>query len=125
MGAAIIDFRVCPPLVKCQNIMFSGFIDTLMYGFSSTGVTIYCYFLFFLLYISYKTTFFKILFQSQFLLDLDTVFLSTKAELNVVLPYNFSLILYYKNFKSSQVVYKTELQIFINLYNPNLIHLSS
>ena len=24
--------------------MFSGFIDTLMYGFSSTGVTIYCYF---------------------------------------------------------------------------------
>jgi hypothetical protein len=42
MGAAIIDFRVCPPLVKCQNIMFSGFIDTLMYGFSSTGVTIYC-----------------------------------------------------------------------------------
>jgi hypothetical protein len=27
MGAAIIDFRVCPPLVKCQNIMFSGFID--------------------------------------------------------------------------------------------------
>jgi hypothetical protein len=41
MGAAIIDFRVCPPLVKCQNIMFSGFIDTLMYGFSSTGVTIY------------------------------------------------------------------------------------
>jgi hypothetical protein len=44
MGAAIIDFRVCPPLVKCQNIMFSGFIDTLMYGFSSTRVTIYCYF---------------------------------------------------------------------------------
>ena len=44
MGAAIIDFRVCPPLVKCQNRMFSGFIDTLMYGFSSTGVTIYCYF---------------------------------------------------------------------------------
>jgi hypothetical protein len=44
MGAAIIDFRVCPPLVKCQNLMFSGFIDTLMYGFSSTGVTIYCYF---------------------------------------------------------------------------------
>ena len=24
--------------------MFSGFIDTLMYGFSSTGITIYCYF---------------------------------------------------------------------------------
>ena len=24
--------------------MFSGFIDMLMYGFSSTGVTIYCYF---------------------------------------------------------------------------------
>ena len=44
MGAVIIDFRVCPPLVKCQNLMFSGFIDTLMYGFSSTGVTIYCYF---------------------------------------------------------------------------------
>ena len=44
MGAAIFDFRVWPPLVKCQNIMFSGFIDTLMYGFSSTGVTIYCYF---------------------------------------------------------------------------------
>ena len=44
MGVAIIDFRVCPPLVKCQNIMFSGFIDTLMYGFSSTGVTIYYYF---------------------------------------------------------------------------------
>ena len=44
MGVAIIDFRVCPPLVKCQNIMFLGFIDTLMYGFSSTGVTIYCYF---------------------------------------------------------------------------------
>jgi hypothetical protein len=44
MGVAIIDFRVCPPLVKCQNLMFSGFIDTLMYGFSSTGVTIYCYF---------------------------------------------------------------------------------
>ena len=44
MGVAIIDFRVCPPLVKCQNIMFSGFIDMLMYGFSSTGVTIYCYF---------------------------------------------------------------------------------
>jgi hypothetical protein len=44
MGAAIIDFRVCPPLVKCKNIMLSGFIDTLMYGFSSTGVTIYCYF---------------------------------------------------------------------------------
>ena len=44
MGAAIIDFRVCPPLVKCQNLVFSGFIDTLMYGFSSTGVTIYCYF---------------------------------------------------------------------------------
>jgi hypothetical protein len=35
MGAAIIDFRVCPPLVKCKNLMFSGFIDTLMYGFSS------------------------------------------------------------------------------------------
>ena len=44
MGAAIIDFRVCPPLVKCKNLMFSGFIDTLMYGFSSIGVTIYCYF---------------------------------------------------------------------------------
>jgi hypothetical protein len=44
MGAVIIDFRVCPPLVKCQNLMFSGFIDTLMYGFSSTGVTIYRYF---------------------------------------------------------------------------------
>jgi hypothetical protein len=44
MGAAIIDFRVCPPLAKCQNLLFSGFIDTLMYGFSSTGVTIYCYF---------------------------------------------------------------------------------
>ena len=44
MGAAIIDFGVCPPLVKCQNLMFSGFIDKLMYGFSSTGVTIYCYF---------------------------------------------------------------------------------
>ena len=44
MGAAIIDFRVCTPLVKCQNLMFSGFIDTLMYGFSSTGVTKYCYF---------------------------------------------------------------------------------
>ena len=44
MGAAIIDFRVCPPLVKCQNLMFSGFIDTLMYGFSSIGVTICCYF---------------------------------------------------------------------------------
>ena len=44
MGAAIIDFRVCPSLVKCQNLMFSGFIDTLMYGFSSTSVTIYCYF---------------------------------------------------------------------------------
>jgi hypothetical protein len=39
MDAAIIDFRVCPPLVKCQNLMFSGFIDTLMYGFSSTGGT--------------------------------------------------------------------------------------
>jgi hypothetical protein len=44
IGAAIIDFRVCPPLVKCKNLMFSRFIDTLMYGFSSTGVTIYCYF---------------------------------------------------------------------------------
>ena len=44
IGAAIIDFRVCPPLVKCKNLMFLGFIDTLMYGFSSTGVTIYCYF---------------------------------------------------------------------------------
>ena len=44
MGAAIIDFRMCPPLVKCQNLLFSGFIDTLMYGFSRTGVTIYCYF---------------------------------------------------------------------------------
>jgi hypothetical protein len=44
MGVAIIDFWVCPPLVKCKNLMFSGFIDTLMYGFSSTGVTIYCYF---------------------------------------------------------------------------------
>jgi hypothetical protein len=22
MDAAIIDFRVCPPLVKCQNLMF-------------------------------------------------------------------------------------------------------
>ena len=44
MGAAIIDFRMCLPLVKCKNLMFSGFIDTLMYGFSSTGVTIYCYF---------------------------------------------------------------------------------
>ena len=44
MGAAIIDFRVWPPLIRCQNIMFSVFIDTLMYGFSSTGVTIYCYF---------------------------------------------------------------------------------
>ena len=43
MGAAIIDFRVCPPLVKCKNLMFSGFIDTVMYGFSSTGVTIYCF----------------------------------------------------------------------------------
>ena len=31
-------------LVKCKNLMFSGFIDTLKYGFSSTGVTIYCYF---------------------------------------------------------------------------------
>ena len=40
MGAAIIDFPVCPPLVKCKNLMFSGFIDTLMYGFSSTGVNI-------------------------------------------------------------------------------------
>jgi hypothetical protein len=28
MGAAIIDFRVCPPLVKCKSLMFSGFIDT-------------------------------------------------------------------------------------------------
>jgi len=37
MGAAIIDFRVCPPLVKCQNLFFSGFIDTLMCGFSSKG----------------------------------------------------------------------------------------
>jgi uncharacterized protein YlaN (UPF0358 family) len=36
MGAAIIDFRVCTPLVKCQKIMLSEFIDTLMYGFSST-----------------------------------------------------------------------------------------
>jgi hypothetical protein len=36
MGAAIIDFRVCPPLVKCKNLMFSGFIDTLMYGFTET-----------------------------------------------------------------------------------------
>ena len=44
MGAAIIDFRVSPLLVKCQNLMFSGFIDTLMYCFSCTGVTIYCYF---------------------------------------------------------------------------------
>ena len=44
MGAAIINFRVCPPLEKCQNLLFSGFIDMLMYGFSSTGVTIYCYF---------------------------------------------------------------------------------
>ena len=44
MGVAIIDFQVCPPLVKCKNLMFSGFIDTLMYGFSSTGVTIYYYF---------------------------------------------------------------------------------
>jgi hypothetical protein len=44
MGAAIIDFRVWPPLIRCQNVMFSVFIDTLMYGFSSTGVTIYCYF---------------------------------------------------------------------------------
>jgi hypothetical protein len=44
MGAAIIDFRVCPPLAKCKNLMFLGFIDALMYGFSSTGVTIYCYF---------------------------------------------------------------------------------
>ena len=44
MGVAIIDFRVCPPLVTCKSLMFSGFIDTLMYGFSSTGVTIYCYF---------------------------------------------------------------------------------
>jgi hypothetical protein len=41
MGAAIFDFRVWPPLVKCQNIMFSGFIDTLMYGFSSTGVLLF------------------------------------------------------------------------------------
>jgi hypothetical protein len=44
MGAAIIDFRVCPPLVKCKNLMFSRFIDMLLYGFSSTGVTINCYF---------------------------------------------------------------------------------
>jgi hypothetical protein len=44
MGVTIIDFRVCPPLEKCKNLMFSGFIDTLMYSFSSTGVTIYCYF---------------------------------------------------------------------------------
>ena len=44
MGATIIDFRVCSPLVKCKNFIFSGFIDTLMYGFSRTGVTIYCYF---------------------------------------------------------------------------------
>jgi hypothetical protein len=44
MGTTIIDFRVCPPLVKCKNLMFSGFIDAPMYGFSSTGVTIYCYF---------------------------------------------------------------------------------
>ena len=44
MGAAIIDFRMCPPLVKCKNLMFSGFIHAPMYGFSSTGVTIYCYF---------------------------------------------------------------------------------
>ena len=38
MGAAIIDFRVCPPLVKCKNHVLG------VYGFSSTGVTIYCYF---------------------------------------------------------------------------------
>jgi hypothetical protein len=44
MGTTIIDFRVCPPLVKCKNLMFLGFIDAPMYGFSSTGVTIYCYF---------------------------------------------------------------------------------
>jgi hypothetical protein len=30
MGAAIIDFRVSPPLVKCKNLMFSGFIDTVI-----------------------------------------------------------------------------------------------
>jgi hypothetical protein len=29
---------------KSLHSMFSGFIDTLMYGFSSTGVTIYCYY---------------------------------------------------------------------------------
>jgi hypothetical protein len=34
MGAAIIDFRVCLPLVKCKNLMFLGFIDAPMYGFS-------------------------------------------------------------------------------------------
>ena len=33
MGAAIIDFRVCPPLIKYKNLMFSGFIDTLMYPY--------------------------------------------------------------------------------------------
>ena len=30
MGAAIIDFRVCPPLVKCKNLMFSGFMVSLV-----------------------------------------------------------------------------------------------
>jgi hypothetical protein len=29
MGAAISDFRVCPPLANCKNLMFLGFIDTL------------------------------------------------------------------------------------------------
>jgi hypothetical protein len=30
--------------LSCVHIDLPGFIDTLMYGFSSTGVTIYCYF---------------------------------------------------------------------------------
>jgi hypothetical protein len=33
MGAAIIDFRVCPPFVKCKNLMFSGNLYIYFFNF--------------------------------------------------------------------------------------------
>jgi hypothetical protein len=36
--------RIKRSILRYLLHMFLGFIDTLMYGFSSTGVTIYCYF---------------------------------------------------------------------------------
>ena len=57
----------------------------------------------FSLYISYKTT----LSWHQFLSDFNYC-VWTKAELNVVLPYYFDIILYDKHFENRQVKHKTK-----------------